>query len=75
MVHMEEDRSQHRGNSPTLFEKRVSSLKSLVTIGLVKDERLGQRLNVPTQGCNSYNIYLLVLCDHPGEGICQVTVL
>ena len=44
---MEEDRSQHRGDSPTLFEKRVSSLESL---GLVKAERLGQRLNVPTQG-------------------------
>ena len=46
---MEEDGSQHWGDSPTLFEKRVSSLKSLV-IGLVKVERLGQRLNVPTQG-------------------------
>ena len=44
---MEEDGSQHRGDSPTLFEKRVSSLESL---GLVKAERLGQRLNVPTQG-------------------------
>ena len=52
---MEEDRSQHRGDSPTLFEKRVSSLKSLVTIGLVKDERLGQRLNIPTQGPKKSN--------------------
>ena len=42
MLHMVEDRSQHRGDSPTLFEKCVSSLKSLVTIELVKDERLGQ---------------------------------
>ena len=47
---MEEDRSQHWEDSPTLFEKHVSSLKSLVTIGLVKDGRLGQWLNVPTQG-------------------------
>ena len=30
MVYMEEDGSQHRGDSPTLFEKCVSSLKSLV---------------------------------------------
>ena len=30
MVYTEEDGSQHRGDSPTLFEKRVSSLKSLV---------------------------------------------
>ena len=41
---MDENGSQHRGDSPTLFEKRVSSLESLVF------ERLGQRLNVPTQG-------------------------
>ena len=40
---MEEDGSEHRGDSPTLFEKRVST-------GLVKVERLGQQLNVPTQG-------------------------
>ena len=26
MVYMEEDGSQHRGDSPTLFEKLVSSL-------------------------------------------------
>ena len=30
MVYTEEDGSQHRGDSPTLFEKRVSSLKSLI---------------------------------------------
>ena len=29
-IYTEEDGSQHRGDSPTLFEKRVSSLKSLV---------------------------------------------
>ena len=46
---MEEDRSQHRGDSPTLFEKRMSSFK-VPCIGLVKVERLGQWLNVPTQG-------------------------
>ena len=27
MVYMEEDGSQHMGDSPTLFEKRVSSLE------------------------------------------------
>ena len=36
MVYMEEDGSQHRGDSPTLFEKHASS-----RIGLVKVERLG----------------------------------
>ena len=41
---MEEDRSQHWGDSPTLFEKHVPH------IGFVKVERLGQRPNVPTQG-------------------------
>ena len=45
---MDENGSQHRGDSPTLFEKCVSSL--VPHIGLVKVERLGQRLNVPTQG-------------------------
>ena len=30
MVYMEKDRLQHRGDSPTLFEKRVISLKSLL---------------------------------------------
>ena len=49
MVYMEEGRSQHQEDSPTLFEKHVSSLKSLI-FGLVKVERPGRRLNVPTQG-------------------------
>ena len=46
---MDEDGSQHRGDSPTLFEKRV--FFKVPHIGLVKVERLGQWLNVPcTQG-------------------------
>ena len=46
---MEEDRSQHRGDSPTLFKKHVSYFK-VPHIGLVNVERLGEQLNVPTQG-------------------------
>ena len=46
---MEEDRSQHRGDSPTLFEKCHEFLKVPRT-GLVKVETLGQQLNIPTQG-------------------------
>ena len=46
---MEENGSQHRGDSPTLF-REVCELFKVPCIGLVKIERLGQWLNVPTQG-------------------------
>ena len=44
-----EDGTQHRGDSPTLFREEREFFK-VPRIGLVKVERLGQRLNVPTQG-------------------------
>ena len=40
---------QHRGDSPTLFEKCCGFFK-VPRIGLAEVGRLGQRLNVPTQG-------------------------
>ena len=49
MVYMEEDGSQHRGDSPTFFLE-VCEFFEVPCIGLVKVERLGQRLNDPTQG-------------------------
>ena len=49
-IYMEVDRSQHQGDSPTLFEKCASSLKSLILGQWRLTERLGQQLNIPTQG-------------------------
>ena len=50
---MEEDESQHRGDSPNLFQEECEFFK-VPHIALVKVERLhvhvGQQLNVPTQG-------------------------
>ena len=46
---MEEEGSQHRGDSPTLLKKRVEFFK-VPCIGSVNVERLDQWLYVPTQG-------------------------
>ena len=48
---MEEDESQHQGDSPNLFQEECEFFK-VPCLGLVKVERLhvGQWLNVPTQG-------------------------
>ena len=43
---MEEDGSQHWGDSPTFFLE-VCEFFKVPCIGLVKVERLGQRLNDP----------------------------
>ena len=50
---MEEDESQHRGDSSNLFQEECEFFR-VPHLGLVKVERLhvhvGQWLNVPTQG-------------------------
>ena len=46
---MEEDESQYRGRLPYSFREECEFFK-VPRIGSVKVERLGQRLNVPTQG-------------------------
>ena len=58
---------QHRGDSPTLFEKCCGIFK-VPCIGLVEVGRLGQWLNIPTQGHRIVQIgdvrpFSLVLMD------------
>ena len=70
---MEDDGSQRRGDSRIPFEKHVSSVKVPRT-GLVKIERLGQCLNVPTQGrrvaqTGTTPFSLMALGSDPQSGI------
>ena len=48
MVYIEEDRSQHLGDS--YFFREACEFFKVPHIGLVKIERLGEQLNIPTQG-------------------------